>query len=159
MLFGTSGKKQKQKYRSDFVLALWLLVKSKMEALGAIQKADAGIKQQRLNSAHWFFWKKIALCTNQDKRKSRTSHHLTTLKSLKLETEPFEGRTGYNACCGFAASLFFLFSMSTMCLKCKDWNARPRHCSVGTTHTNKWNHWGNVWFGLSPRKRKKKKKF
>lgn len=48
MLFGTSGKeKVKEKDR----VALWLLVKSKIEALGAVQKADAGIKQQRLHYA------------------------------------------------------------------------------------------------------------
>lgn len=53
MLFGTSGKKTKKaKYGPDFGLALWLLVKSELEALGALQKADAGIEQQRLNSAH-----------------------------------------------------------------------------------------------------------
>lgn len=44
-------RKNKTKHGLDLGLALWLLVKSKIEALGALRKADAGIEQQRLNSA------------------------------------------------------------------------------------------------------------
>lgn len=51
MHFGTSGKKKetkrKKKHRPDLGLALWLLVKSETAALGALQKADAGIKQAK----------------------------------------------------------------------------------------------------------------
>lgn len=43
--------KRKKTHGLDLGLALWLLVKSETAALGALQKADAGIKQQRLNSA------------------------------------------------------------------------------------------------------------
>lgn len=39
--------KRKKKHRPDLGLALWLLVKSETAALGALQKADAGIKQAK----------------------------------------------------------------------------------------------------------------
>lgn len=40
-------KERKKKHGPDLGLALWLLVKSETAALGALQKADAGIKQAK----------------------------------------------------------------------------------------------------------------
>lgn len=61
----------KKKRGPDLGSALWLLVKSETAALGALQKADAGIKQQRLNSATLTTEKKIALCKESRQKEKK----------------------------------------------------------------------------------------